>query len=255
VGLAKGEIRGFEALVRWQHPTRGVLSPALFIPLAEETGMIVPLGRWVLRAACREAAKWQDIAAPGGPPTRVSVNVSARQLDHPSFLSDVVDTLVASKLHPDRLVLEITESVIMRDGATLDRLHALKNVGVTLAIDDFGTGYSSLASLQRIPADVLKVDKAFVKSIANGGNDAALARTIVALAEVLGLATVAEGIEHSQQWTTLAALGCTEGQGYYFARPMSDDRARDMLRGGQRLPVESAAAPWVPRKLALVSGS
>ena len=223
VELRGGRLTSLEALVRWHHPARGVVSPAHFIPIAEDTGLIVEIGRWVLRAACAQLVAWD---APLGPRVApgVSVNVSGRQLDDPAFVGDVAEVLAETGLPAARLTLEITESVIMREpDVTLARLHALKALGVSLAIDDFGTGYSSLSYLQRFPVDALKIDKSFVDGVARGGSDAALARTIVALAEMLRIRSVAEGIERDDQRAQLAALGCELGQGYLFARPLTPD--------------------------------
>jgi diguanylate cyclase (GGDEF)-like protein len=215
VELATGRVVAAEALLRWRHAQRGLVPPAVFIPVAEETGLIGSLGRWVLEAACRQAAAWGD----RGPV--VSVNLSGRQLDDPALVAGVEGALAAAGLAPRRLTLEITESVVMRrTDATLERLRALKALGVRLAIDDFGTGYSSLSYLQRFPVDVLKIDKSFVDGVASEAHDAALARTIVALGTTLGLRTVAEGIETEDQQAALLALGCTYGQGYFFARPL-----------------------------------
>jgi diguanylate cyclase (GGDEF)-like protein/PAS domain S-box-containing protein len=221
VELSDGEVNGVEALVRWMHPRRGMVSPIQFIPTAESTGLIVPLGRWVLREACRQAAAWQHLRAADAPLT-ITVNISGRQLQDPALVTDVAAALADSGLSPYNLVLEITESVIMqRTDETLGALHALKALGVRLAIDDFGTGYSSLAYLQRFPIDILKIDKSFVDGVAAGGTDAALARTIIALGDMLSLRCVAEGIEEADQRAHLRDLGCTLGQGYYFARPMA----------------------------------
>ncbi|HEX6809230.1 MAG TPA: EAL domain-containing protein [Gemmatimonadaceae bacterium] len=219
VDLSTGRLAAAEALVRWQHPTRGLLAPNVFIPMAEDTGLIVPLGRWVIGEACRQAATWQSPSPLDERPT-VTVNLSGRQFQHADLVRDVAAALADSALQPDRLVLEITETVIMRDvDATLARLLELKALGVRLAIDDFGTGYSSLGSLRRFPIDVLKIDKAFVDGVTLGGNDAALARTIIALGDMLSLRTVAEGIEDSHQFRALRELGCELGQGYLFAKP------------------------------------
>ena len=225
VELDGERLLGFEALVRWRHPVRGVVTPAAFIPLAEDTGLIIEVGRWVLREACAQLARWDAELGPTFRPA-VSVNVSGRQIDDPRFVSEVGAALESAGVPAARLTLEITESVIMRDpDATLARLHALKALGVSLAIDDFGTGYSSLSYLQRFPVDSLKIDKSFVDGVADGGSDAALARTIVALAEMMGIRSVAEGIERPEQRAQLAALGCQVGQGYLFARPLA---ARDV---------------------------
>ena len=223
VELHTGRLTGFEALVRWHHPTRGLVGPATFIPLAEDTGLIVEIGRWVLRTACEQLVRWRAVGAVDAGAT-VSVNVSGRQIDSPGFVEEVRATLHAAGLPPASLTLEITESVIMREpDATLARLHALKALGVSLAIDDFGTGYSSLSYLQRFPVDSLKIDKSFVDGVARGGSEAALARTIVALAEMLRIRSVAEGIERDDQRAQLAALGCQVGQGYLFAKPLAPD--------------------------------
>jgi EAL domain-containing protein (putative c-di-GMP-specific phosphodiesterase class I) len=237
VRLADRSVIGFEALVRWPSARRGSVAPAVFIPLAEETGSIVPLGRWVIARACREALTWQpsESAGAGRPDAGavgVSINVSGRQLEDPAFVDDVRDALDASGLDPRCLTLEITETAIMRDSvSTLARLRALKTLGIRVAIDDFGTGYSSLAYLRQFPVDTLKIDKAFVDQIARGGHDAALARTIVALGDVLQLRTVAEGIEHADQHAELLAAGCELGQGYLFSRPLDAEGAADFLRG------------------------
>jgi len=234
VAVDTGAVQGVEALLRWQHPTRGLVMPATFIPLAEASGVIVPLGRWVLEEACRTAAVWP--LGPTGRPIGVTVNVSARQLDDPLLPTYVADALAASGLAPGQLTLEITESVLMRNtDATLASLGALKALAVRLAIDDFGTGYSSLRYLQQFPVDVLKIDKSFVDGVARGGHDAALGRTIVALAEMLGLRTVAEGIEDPVQRERLHALGCELGQGYLFARPLEAGALHELLADGRNL--------------------
>ena len=224
VALASGRVEGLEALVRWEHPIRGALSPADFISVAESSGQIVPLGRWVLEEACRSVASF-----PGKP--YVTVNISARQLENPSLVEDVWAALQVSGLAPDRLFLEITETVLMADTrGTLGRLKALKALGVQLGIDDFGTGYSSLRYLQRFPVDVLKIDKSFVDGVDRDDHDAALVRTIVALGDMLGLATVAEGIERASQRDHLRAIGCHRGQGYLFARPLDSEATAALLR-------------------------
>ena len=230
VDLSTGRLAAAEALVRWQHPTRGLLAPNVFIPMAEDTGLIVPLGRWVIGEACRQAAGWQAPSPLDDRPT-VTVNLSGRQFQHADLVRDVAAALAASALEPNRLVLEITETVIMRDvDTTLARLLELKALGVRLAIDDFGTGYSSLGSLRRFPIDVLKIDKAFVDGITLGGNDAALARTIIALGDMLSLRTVAEGIEDSHQFRALRELGCELGQGFLFAKPQPPEQFKALLK-------------------------
>jgi diguanylate cyclase (GGDEF)-like protein/PAS domain S-box-containing protein len=216
VSLPSERITGVEALVRWSHPVRGDLPPDSFIPLAEETGLVVELGRQMLLDSCLQAAAW-------GGRLSVSVNVSPRQLADDSLLGDVRDALTASGLDPASLVLEITETAMMQDAdTTIERLAALKALGVRLAIDDFGTGYSSLSYLQRFPVDLLKIDRSFVETLASsdgGADDGSLAATIVSLARTLRLAAVAEGVETSAQADALAELGCELAQGYLFAKP------------------------------------
>ena len=234
VELAGGRVIGAEALLRWSHPTRGPVSPAEFVPVAEATGLIVPLGRWVLREACRQAAAWHAAGVVGGASgadaLSIAVNLSARQLQDPRIIDDVREALGASGLGPTQLSLEITESVIMHDtDVALARLHALKALGVRLAIDDFGTGYSSLSYLRRFPVDVLKIDRAFVQGAGDGG-ESVLVDAIVGLGSALGLRTVAEGIEHEGQLARLRALGCGFGQGYLFAAPLPPARFAAMAR-------------------------
>jgi EAL domain-containing protein (putative c-di-GMP-specific phosphodiesterase class I) len=236
IALDTGTVCGVEALVRWRHPVRGLVSPATFIPLAEATGLIVPLGRWVLEEACRTATSW-DAAHPA---LSVSVNVSARQLLQDDFATDLAAVLLASGLAADRLVVEVTESVVLEDlDLALARLEAVRALGVRVALDDFGTGYSSLAYLQRLPVDALKVDRAFTAEVAAGGRSAAYARAVLTFAETLGLRTIAEGVETEAQHAELRALGCGFAQGYLYARPMDAAALAELLRGG--LPVARAA--------------
>jgi EAL domain-containing protein (putative c-di-GMP-specific phosphodiesterase class I) len=218
VDLATGCVAAFEALARWTHPALGAVSPAEFIPLAEATGLIVPLGRRVLRAACAQAAGWD---APRGAAPAVSVNVSGWQLREEGLVDDVRAALADAALDPSRLTLEITESVLMEDvDRAIATLRALKALGVRLAIDDFGTGYSSLGRLRHLPVDEIKIDRAFVDDVGQVAGASALARTVIALGASLGLRTVAEGVEHAEQADALRAIGCDLAQGYHFARPM-----------------------------------
>ncbi|WP_092542012.1 putative bifunctional diguanylate cyclase/phosphodiesterase [Actinoplanes derwentensis] len=229
VDLPSGRPIGVEALVRWQHPERGLLGPNEFIAHAERTGLIVPLGAGVLRVACQEMARWHR-EIPGADTMRVSVNLSARQFQEPNLLDTVRDVLTETGIAPETVVLEITESMLMEDvDATVVVLHRLRELGVRLAIDDFGTGYSSLSYLSRFPIDILKIDKAFVDGITANREDAALAEAVVGLGKALRLQTVAEGIEQPDQQALLTGLGCTYGQGYLFAKPVGADVITSML--------------------------
>ncbi len=218
---------GVEALARWTHPARGAISPALFIPMAEETGAIVDLGRWVLRESCRQVARWRQ---EGSPALTLSVNVSARQLIDGQLATDVAEILAETGLPAAALTLELTESILMEEPAqSLLRLRELKGLGVRLAIDDFGTGYSSLSYLRQFPVDELKIDKSFIDRIGMGQEDLAIVRTVIELAHTLDMQTTAEGIETPDQLASLRRLGCEVGQGYHFARPLDADRVNDYL--------------------------
>jgi len=220
VHLRSGRIVGLEALLRWHHPTRGAVSPGEFIPIAEDSGLIVPIGRWVLQEACRKAKAWQQ-RWPATPPLAIAVNLSPRQLQHPAIVDEVKATLAAADLDPHSLVLEITETAVMEQlDAAVAILTRLRQLGVRLALDDFGTGYSSLSYLQRLPVDILKIDRTFVSGVAGSAEESALARAIVNLGQTLGLETIAEGIETPEQLAALRELGCQLGQGYHFARPL-----------------------------------
>ena len=246
VELVSGRITRVEALVRWEHPTKGLLPPPAFIPLAEEQGLIGPIGNWVLLQACLQARRWQD-QFPDAPPLSVHVNLSGRQLEEQQLVGEVVQALETARLSPRLLTLEITESVLVSDiEAMSTRLRELKGLGVLLAIDDFGTGYSSLSYLRRFPIDMLKIDKAFVDGIGRGREDTALAHAIIKLSHTLQLHAVAEGIEEPEQATNLVTLGCRDGQGFYFSRPlptaaMTELLGKTLADGGFYLPV--AAEP------------
>jgi len=229
--MATGYISKVEALVRWDHPRRGLVAPMEFIPIAEEMGLIVPLGRWILREACRQTRTWQRAYATSGLPQQigVTVNLSARQLLQPELPADVAAALRDSGLPAGCLTLEMTESMLVEDSnAILARLRALKALGVRLAIDDFGTGYSSLAYLERFPVDLLKIDKSFVDKIGMG-LDSPLARAMIGLGRELGMHVVAEGIETQVQWSSLRALGCEMGQGFYLSRPLPAGQLADAM--------------------------
>lgn len=234
VCLETGRVRSLEALLRWHHPVRGIIPPAVFVPVAEHTGVIEPIGAWVLEQACRQLMRWRtrwwrerrDMTTLPS----ISVNISGRQLSEERFTEQVREILQRTTVPPELVTLEITESVIMRDTeTTLRTLSALKAIGLRLAIDDFGTGYSSLSYLQRFPVDVLKIDRAFVDGVAKGGSDTALARTIVTLGETLGLRTVAEGIEDSAQHDALRRMGCQDGQGFLFSQALGASEITDWL--------------------------
>ena len=228
VDLADGSIVGIEALARWNAPGRGLLMPADFIGLAEESGVIVEIGRWVLEHACRDTQAWRQAFDLDG--LSVSVNLSARQFQHPDLVAEVGAALASSGLDSSRLVLEITESVLMQTTtATIGKLADLRRIGVRLAIDDFGTGYSSLGYLERFPVDILKIDKTFIDGIGERGNRPVLARAIVQLGRALDLLVIAEGIEREEQATALRRLGCTRGQGYLFSRPLPANEIEPLL--------------------------
>ncbi|MBV9932410.1 MAG: bifunctional diguanylate cyclase/phosphodiesterase [Alphaproteobacteria bacterium] len=225
VDLADGTVAGFEALARWSHPRRGAISPTEFIPVAEESGLIVPLGRWALDAALAVVAGWD--AAAGAPlPIPVSVNLSAIQLARDDVPSLVADALSRHGIDGARLTLELTESAIVQDPARATKvLHALQELAVRAAMDDFGTGYTSLAYLQRLPIDVLKIDRSFVSDMLADADSVAIVRAILSLARALGMETTAEGIDRPELAEALEQLGCTHGQGFYFARPLAPDAA------------------------------
>lgn len=230
-----GEITGAEVLVRWQHPQRGLVPPAQFVPLAEETGLIHLLGRWVLEESCRQLAAWSATSATAA--LRLAVNISARQFRHQDFVAEVEGVLLETGADPHRLTLEFTESMLLDDTEdTVAKMTALKAVGVNFSLDDFGTGYSSLAYLKHLPLDQLKIDQSFVREVLTDPNDAAIARTIVALARSLGLAVIAEGVETQAQRDFLASHGCDAFQGYLFGRP---GPAAELLP--QRMPAACAA--------------
>ena len=219
-----GETIGFEALVRWEHPVRGLLPPSEFISLAEETGMIVPLGRWVLAEACRQGRIFRERISDDSP-MKMFVNLSARQFRHPEFIEELATVLSESGMDPRDLGLEITESVMMEKGpSTSAILGKLKNLGVTLAMDDFGTGYSSISYLKSFPVDVIKIDRSIIEGVDAGPENLAVASASISLAHMLGLEVVAEGVETAGELETLRSLECDIGQGYYWQRPCSMKR-------------------------------
>jgi EAL domain-containing protein (putative c-di-GMP-specific phosphodiesterase class I) len=223
VEVAAGRVTGFEALLRWRHPQAGMVSPAHFIPLAEETGLIVPIGDWVLHAACAAAAGWKV-------PVRVAVNVSPLQFKCGDVASSVASALALSGLPPHRLELEITESALLNNSAaTLEVLRGLRALGVRISMDDFGTGYSSLSYLRSFPFDKIKIDQSFVHDLEHSADSAAIVGAIVGLGRGLGMRVTAEGVETAGQLARLRTAGCDEVQGYYFSRPRPGNEVAGMI--------------------------
>jgi diguanylate cyclase (GGDEF)-like protein len=227
VNLASNEISGFEALIRWNHPEKGLVSPATFIPLAEEIGFIVPIGEWVIRQACATAAQW-----PGN--LHVAVNISAVQFRSPGLMQVIVGALAASGLHPTRLEIEITETVLLQNKeATLDLLHQLRALGIRIAMDDFGTGYSSLTYLQCFPFDKIKIDRSFVKDITESTGSLNIVRAVAALANGMGMTATAEGVETREQLDRITSEGCTEMQGFLFSKPLPAQEIERLFLSGR----------------------
>jgi EAL domain-containing protein (putative c-di-GMP-specific phosphodiesterase class I) len=215
-----GQFTGAEALLRWQHPIRGLVTPAAFIPLTEETGLIVPLGLWVLESACLQLVAWTQ--RPETAHLTVAVNVSAIQFRHADFVAQVRDVLQRTQVNPNQLKLELTESLLVKNVEDIiAKMVALKALGICFSLDDFGTGYSSLSYLKRLPLDQLKIDQSFVRDLLTDPNDSAIAHTVVTLAQSLGLSVIAEGVETQAQRECLARLSCHAYQGYLFGRPLS----------------------------------
>jgi diguanylate cyclase (GGDEF)-like protein/PAS domain S-box-containing protein len=236
VTLETERISGLEALVRWEHPARGTIPPLEFIPLAEESGLIIPLGRWVLRTACHEAQRLHE-RYPHHPPLTMSVNLSARQLQSPTIVAEVKDALKDSGLEPSSLTLEVTESAMMQNvELSVLRLEELRALQVRIAIDDFGSGYSSLGYIRRFPVDILKLDKSFIDRIDEGDEELALAAAIIDMAKVLNLRPVAEGVERVEQFERLLELGCDLAQGYFFAKPAAQDVVESQISGERHTP-------------------
>jgi diguanylate cyclase (GGDEF)-like protein len=233
---------GMEALIRWRHPSRGVVQPDDFVPLLEETGLIIDVGRWVMREACNQGAEWREAGRPIG----VAVNVAARQLDRDEFVEEVSEALSQSGLEPDALTIEITETTIMANAEdTAERLAAIKELGVRVAIDDFGTGYSSLAYLQRFPVDALKIDRSFIAKMRHDAEGETLIRTLVQLGKSLSIETLAEGIEQAHELSLLREESCDTGQGFLFARPLDMDECESFLENwaGAAIPAPPKAPP------------
>jgi EAL domain-containing protein (putative c-di-GMP-specific phosphodiesterase class I) len=218
VDLCSGAIVGVEALLRWRHPERGFISPAQFVPIAEDTGLILPIGQWVLREACRQSRVWLDA---GLPPMPMAVNISAIEFRSDAFVESIRAVLKDTRLDPQSLELELTESVLMKHAeSTVSMLKALKSIGVQLTVDDFGTGYSSLSYLRQFPIDSLKMDRSFVHEISSKADDAVIASAVISMGNSLKKRVIAEGVETREQVDFLTAAGCEEAQGYYFSAPM-----------------------------------
>jgi EAL domain-containing protein (putative c-di-GMP-specific phosphodiesterase class I) len=228
IDLKTGAIFAVEALVRWQHPKLGMVSPMKFIPMAEESGLIVPLGDWVLREACRQNKAWQD---EGVPPITVSVNVSARQFREKTWVARVADALRETGLAPEYLELELTESLLMHDVTqAIATMRELQTIGVHFSIDDFGTGYSSLSALKSFPVARLKIDQSFVRNLPHDANDRSIASAVISLGQKLNMKVIAEGVETDAQIAFLTENQCDEIQGYHFSKPVSSEIVADMLR-------------------------
>jgi EAL domain-containing protein (putative c-di-GMP-specific phosphodiesterase class I) len=234
VSLQTGAVWGMEALVRWEHPERGLLDPGEFVPVAEESGLVVPMGELVLEEACRRAVEWQR-GFPRTPPLAMSVNLSGRQLRRPDLHEVIGQALAETKLPASSLGLDITETVYIgaldANTAALDRLRAL---GIRISLDDFGSGYSSLSYLKRLPADILKIDRSFTKGLGLEVEDTAIVQTVVDLAHILGMEVVAEGVEVEEQETLLREMGCDLGQGYHFSRPLPPEEMAEFLGSTHR---------------------
>jgi diguanylate cyclase (GGDEF)-like protein/PAS domain S-box-containing protein len=234
VSMQTGKMIGVEALLRWQHPDWGLISPDRFIPIAEESGLIKPIGNWVLREACRQNRAWQDMGLPAIP---VAVNLSVVELRQPTFVQEVTRVLMQSGMAPEHLELEVTESIAIQEYTdVINWLQKLKEMGVRLSIDDFGTGYSSLSYLKRLPIDTIKIDKSFIHDIGIDMNDAAIVDAIISMSHSLGLSVIAEGVETKEQLDFLKTHHCDEIQGYYFGRPVSADKFEQILRDGPTFP-------------------
>jgi EAL domain-containing protein (putative c-di-GMP-specific phosphodiesterase class I) len=235
VNLQTGQIVGAEALVRWHHPERGLVSPDKFIPIAEETGLIIPLGEWVLQTACKQTKIWQTA---GFSSLRIAVNLSSRQFTQIDLRTQLVQILMETGLDPKSIELELTESMLVQNTeVAIRRLNALKALGVQIAIDDFGTGYSSLSYLQQFPFDILKIDRCFVRNITENSNNAAITKAIIEMAKSLNLKLIAEGVETEAELSFVCEHQCDGMQGYLFSRPVPAQEFQQLLTTEKRLPL------------------
>jgi diguanylate cyclase (GGDEF)-like protein len=240
IELETGHIAGFEALIRWQHPERGLIPPGDFIPIAEESGLIVPIGQWVLENACLQARAWSE-SFPTASHLVISVNLSGRQFQQANIVDEIARVLHESRIDPGRVKLEITESVVVEDAeTTVSRLQALKQLGVRLAIDDFGTGYSSLSYLRRLPVDTIKIDRSFVMGLGTDDRHLSIVNAITSLAHALGMDVTAEGVETPEQLACLRSVGCDRGQGYFFSRPLPGEAVGQLLVPQSITPAEQS---------------
>lgn len=238
VNLDDGSITGIEALLRWQHPQEGWISPVEFIPVAEECGLILPLGSFALTEACLQAKKWQDS---GLPPIRVAVNLSATQFQYRDLAAEVAQVLKMTGLDGRWLEVELTESVVLKDPErVIESLNQMRAMGVSVALDDFGTGYSSLSYLKRLPLDKLKIDRSFVGSLDANSNDAAIVTAVIGLGHTLNLGIIAEGVETNRIEAMLKQLGCTEAQGFYYSRPLPAESVESLIAAGRIVPAQAA---------------
>jgi EAL domain-containing protein (putative c-di-GMP-specific phosphodiesterase class I) len=241
ISLRTGAITGTEALIRWTHPTRGPVSPAQFISVAEDSGLILSIGAWVLREACKQARAWVDA---GLPATTMAVNVSAREFGDETFLERLLAILVETGLDPRSLELELTESALMKhDRSAASILQTLREKGVQISLDDFGTGYSSLSNLRKFPVDAIKIDQSFVSQIDTDGKDTALVAAVIAMARRLELRVVAEGVETREELEFLRAQNCDEAQGYYISRPVPPQQFAALLGSGIPEPIDVHPSP------------
>jgi len=229
VDLRDGSVIAVEALLRWNHPDRGMLGPLAFIPVAEESRLIVPIGRWVIEQACRQAAAWHELQ-PDSAPVSVAVNLSARQLADPDLLSHIEGSVRANRIDPSNLWLELTESTLLDETAFVEHtLESLKGLGVHLVLDDFGVGFSSLGYLKRLPLSMIKLDRSFVENLGEGSHDAAIVRAVSEMADTIGIGVVAEGVETEEQLRMASALGCGFAQGFHFSEPVPVEYVERLL--------------------------
>src|SRR5690606_22794012 len=218
--LATNMVSSFEALVRWNHPTLGLVSPASFIPIAEDTGLILPIGEWLIKTICQKLKAWKES---GYSPVSIGINLSPVQFQQHNLVKIIQDNIEENQLYPGSLEFELTEGAMQNPNQAMETLMKLKEIGVRIAVDDFGTGYSSLSYIKKLPIDTLKIDKSFVKDVLRDEKDAAITTTIIHLAQSLGLSVIAEGVEEAQQVEFFKIMGCHKVQGYFFSKPLPEE--------------------------------